>query len=218
MLDDETKNRDGSASKQTMRSQAIRHIPEVLIPQQQWALVAWLFMGTAFVYINTVAVTRTAWDDVAFAEFNHRVWGWPFIHSNSGEGAGLPFNFSLYLIAVDVVVCVLMLASTGNFLECYVHRWMKNRRWTLGDMLQTITAAAPFCSLALLIWDTPQNRFPDDVQGTVHDLRDLPVYLMLPVMFGIFCVAHAACGFVYRFLRCGLRLDRPTEKDGGSQE
>jgi hypothetical protein len=181
---------------------------KLLIPHQRWTLFVWLYMAVALLYVNTLGVTEK---DNGFRGptevYDTQLWGWPLLFYR--EDNGYPTYFALYHVFLNSVACTLTLACSGYFLERYVHRWIKYRQWTLGDLLLMVTAACPFLSLVLLIWS--EIHF-------VRNLRDLPAFVMLPVVFGIYCVVHATCGLGYYFLGSGLRLGGHAEKDAGAKE
>ncbi|MEI8376225.1 MAG: hypothetical protein WCJ35_25675 [Planctomycetota bacterium] len=100
-----------------------------------------------------------------------------------------------------------MLACTGNFLERDVRRWIDDRQWTLGDVLLTITAAALSLASVISIWGSATVESLIQI-GALHALRDLPLFVSLPVMLGIFCVACFALSLAFRLRRVVKKLSR----------
>jgi hypothetical protein len=179
----------------------IKDVFKFFVPHQRWPLAAWLLMATAFFFVNLVGVTETGLlDQWTLSEpYDIRRWGWPFVYfDRRSDGAMTAINFSLYFLFVDSILCALMLACSGNFLESYAYRWIKNRQWTLGDGFLMITAAVPFLSIALLVWDVAPYT------------RHLPAYVMLPIMFGLFCTAHCGLRLVCHCVRSGCRFVRDS--------
>ncbi len=180
----------------TPKAPAIRFRP--------WVVAACFLVGLALFYANVAGETRPRIDYWDREPYDFHVWGWPFIHATQ-DGLRPP-DISLYLIVVNTVVSAIMLVATAVFLDCYVHRWIKDRQWTLADMLLLTTAMAPFLSLVVLDWEYSAY----EEAGSFHHLWAFPIYVVLPVMAGIFCVAHAACSLVYYCLRTGWQAVRRT--------
>jgi hypothetical protein len=146
----------------------------------QWFLIA--LVGFALIRINLVGHFPESYID--FYANTNPVWiqyrGWPMMISCDDD------FFGIYWIFTNIVIAMVILYCTSLSLKYVYRRWKKQKQLFLSEILIVMTTAS---IILAFITSLDFMLFHYDGLPSYQPLHLLPLYLQIPIWFGLLCTA-----------------------------